>query len=125
VKIALTSVFVHSPMDAFKFYTEVLGFIPRMYVPAADIAIVASPEQPDGTGLLLEPNDNPVAKTYQEAVYTMGLPVIIFGVDDIQAEYQRLKRLGVTFRGEPQRADWGAHVLLEDTCGNLIQLHQP
>lgn len=124
MKIKLTSVFVDSPGKAFKFYTEVLGFIKKLYVPEAELAIVASPEEPDGTGLLLEPNGNPIAKTYQEAVYKAGLPVIIFGVEDIHKEYARLKKLGVVFRGEPTKTEWGTQAVFEDTCGNLIQLHQ-
>jgi predicted enzyme related to lactoylglutathione lyase len=124
MKIALTSVFVDDPGKAFKFYTEVLGFVERMYIPEAQLAIVASPEEPGGTGLLLEPNYNPIAKTYQEAIYKEGLPAIVFGVDDIQREYERLKNLGVAFRGEPTKTDWGTQAVFEDTCGNLIQLHQ-
>jgi catechol 2,3-dioxygenase-like lactoylglutathione lyase family enzyme len=91
MKIALTSVTVNNPIEAFTFYTEVLGFVERLYVPEAKLAIVASPEEPDGTGLLLEPNDNPIAKTFQEAVYKAGLPVIVFGVEDIHKEYERMK----------------------------------
>ena len=125
MKIALTSVFVDDPAKAFKFYTEVLGFIERMYVPEAKLAIVASPEEPDGTGLLLEPNDNPIASTYQQALYNQGLPAIVFGVGDMQKEYERLKELGVTFTGEPTTTEWGTQVVFDDTCGNLIQLHQP
>ena len=124
MKISLTSVFVDDPGKAFKFYTEVLGFVERMYVPEAHLAIVASPEEPGGTGLLLEPNDNPIARTYQEALFKEGLPTMVFGVDDIEGEYERLKALGVTFRGEPTKTDWGTHVVLEDTFGNLLQLHQ-
>lgn len=124
MKIALTSLFVDDPGKAFKFYTEVLGFVERMYIPEAQLAIVASPEEPGGTGLLLEPNGNPIARTYQEAIYKEGLPAIIFGVEDIQEEYERLKSLGVVFRGEPTKTDWGTQVVFEDRCGNLIQLHQ-
>ena len=124
MKIKLTSVFVNDPVAAFKFYTEVLGFVKKIYVPEAYLAIVVSPEEPDGTGLLLEPNDNPIAKTYQEAVYKAGLPVIVFGVEDIQKEYERLKNLGVVFRKEPTKTEYGTETVLEDTCGNLIQLHQ-
>ncbi len=65
MKIALTGILVHDPNKAFRFYTEVLGFIPRLHVPEASLAIIASPEDPDGTGLLLEPNDNPVARMFQ------------------------------------------------------------
>jgi len=124
MKIALTSVFVDDPNKAFKFYTEVLGFVKRMYMPEAWLAIVASPEEPDSTGLLLEPNNNPIAKTYQEAIYKQGLPAIVFGVDDIQKEYERLRSKGVMFRKEPTKSDYGTETVFEDTCGNLIQIHQ-
>ena len=124
MKISLVSVMVEDPIHAFKFYTETLGFVERMYLPDALLAIVASPEDPNGTGLLLEPNSNPISKTFQEAVYAQGLPLIVFGVEDIHKEFERLTAIGVTFRQEPTQADWGTHALLEDTCGNLIQLHQ-
>jgi predicted enzyme related to lactoylglutathione lyase len=124
MKIGLTSIFVDDPSKAFKFYTEVLGFVKRIYVPEAELAIVVSPEEPDSTGLLLEPNHGPIAKTYQEALYREGLPAIVFGVDDIQKEYARLRQLGVVFRGEPTTQEWGTQAVFEDTCGNLIQLHQ-
>ena len=86
MKIGLTSVFVHDPIAAFKFYTEVLGFVKRMYMPEAWIAIVVSPEEPDGTGLLLEPNHNAIAKTYQKGLYKAGIPVIVFSAPDIYAD---------------------------------------
>ncbi|HEU5101116.1 MAG TPA: VOC family protein [Roseiflexaceae bacterium] len=124
MKITLTSVPVDSPTEAFKFYTEVLGFAARMYVPEANLAIVASPEEPDGTGLLLEPNDNPIAKTFQQGVYQAGMPIIVFGSSDIQSEYERLKDRGVVFRKEPTKTDWGIEAIFEDTCGNLIQIVQ-
>ncbi|HKP51986.1 MAG TPA: VOC family protein [Chloroflexia bacterium] len=124
MKIALTSVFVDDPGKAFNFYTEVLGFVERMYIPEAALAIVASSEEPGGTGLLLEPNYNPIAKTYQEAIYKEGLPAIVFGVEDIHEEYERLKERGVVFRGEPAKTEWGTQVVFEDSCGNLIQIHQ-
>jgi predicted enzyme related to lactoylglutathione lyase len=124
MKIALTSVFVDDPIKAFKFYTEVLGFVERMYIPDAYLAIVASPEEPAGTGLLLEPNNNPIASTYQQALRKQGLPVIIFGVEDIQKEYERLREQGVVFTQEPTKSDWGTQAVFDDTCGNFIQLHQ-
>ena len=124
MKIMLTSIPVHNPIDAFAFYTEVLGFVKRLYIPEAVLAIVASPEEPDGTGLLLEPNNNPISKTFQEAVYQAGLPLIVFGTADIQQEYSRLRALGVVFRTEPTKTDWGIEAIFEDTCGNLIQLAQ-
>jgi predicted enzyme related to lactoylglutathione lyase len=93
-------------------------------MPEANLAIVVSPEDPEGTVLLLEPNDNPIAKTFQEGVFKAGLPVIVFGVTDIAAEYARLKRLGIVFRHEPKKTDWGTQTIFEDGCGNLIQMHQ-
>jgi predicted enzyme related to lactoylglutathione lyase len=125
MKIALASIPVNDPIAAFKFYTETLGFIEKLYMPEANIAIVVSPEEPDGTSLLLEPNAHPVSKAFQEGVYELGMPLIIFGVEDVQKEYERLKSLGVVFRQEPTKAEWGTQAILEDTCGNLVQIHQP
>jgi len=124
MKIAMVSVFVHNPLEAHTFYTEVLGFSTQLYMPEAYLAIVVSPEEPQGTGLLLEPNNNPIAKTYQDALYSAELPVITFGTKDIQQEYERLKERGVVFRKPPTKADWGIEAVFEDTCGNLIQLAQ-
>ena len=124
MRIALTSVFVDDPNKALRFYTEVLGFVERMYVPEAGLAIVASPEEPDGTGLLLEPNGNPIARAYQEGLFQAGLPAIVFGVQDIQKEYKRMTELGVVFTKAPTKTDYGIQAVFEDTCGNLIQLHQ-
>lgn len=124
MKIAMCSVYVNDPGKAHQFYTEVLGFVSTMYVPEALLAIVASPEEPNGSGLLLEPNDNPIAKTYQEALYKAGLPAIVLGVADIQKEYERLKNRGAVFTGAPTKTEWGTQAVLEDTCGNLIQLAQ-
>ncbi len=124
MKIALTSVYVNSPAEAFAFYTGVLGFIERMYMPEANLAIVASAEDPAGTGLLLEPNDNPIARTYQQALRQGGFPAIVFGVEDIWQEYERLTQQGVVFHGEPTTETWGTQVVFDDTCGNLIQLVQ-
>ena len=124
MKIALNSVFVDDPNKAFKFYTEVLGFTERLYMPEAQLAIVASPEEPNSAGLLLEPNDNPIAKAFQEGVYQADLPMIVFGVEDIHKEYERMKNLGVVFRKEPTKTGQGIETVFEDTCGNLIQLFQ-
>ena len=124
MKIKLVSVFVNSPVEAFKFYTEVLGFQEKMYVPEAYIAIVVSPKDPDGTQLLLEPNNHPIAKTYQEGIYKEGLPVIIFEVEDIQKEYERLKSLGVVFKHGPTEQDWGIEAVFDDSCGNYVQILQ-
>jgi len=122
--IALTSISVNDPLEAFKFYTEVLGFVEKIYMPEMQLAIVVSPEDQNGTALLLEPRGNLNSKEYFDGIYNAGLPVIVFGVDDIQKEYDRLKALGVVFRKEPTKTEWGTETIFEDTCGNLIQLHQ-
>jgi predicted enzyme related to lactoylglutathione lyase len=124
MKIALTSVHVDDPAAAHAFYTEKLGFISRMFMPEAQMAIVASPEEPDSTGLLLEPSDNPIVKPYRDGLRASGIPSIVFGVPDVRAEYERLRALGVTFTQEPQTAEWGTTAIFDDTCGNFIQLFQ-
>ncbi|GAB3910867.1 hypothetical protein GCM10028803_51080 [Larkinella knui] len=121
----MTGIFVNNPLEAFAFYTEVLGFANRMYVPEANLAIVVSPEDPDGTGLLLEPTDNPIGKNFQEALYKAGIPAIVFSSAAIQKEYERLKNRGVVFKKEPTKTDWGTETVFDDTCGNWIQLFQP
>ena len=122
--IAMTSVFVHDVDAAFRFYTEVLGFVEQLRIPEAGLAVVVSPDQPSGSALLLEPNGNPVARTYQEALYRAGLPPIVFGVTDIHQEYERLTARGVVFRQTPTTTDAGTQAVFDDTCGNYIQLHQ-
>jgi catechol 2,3-dioxygenase-like lactoylglutathione lyase family enzyme len=124
MKIALTSVFVNDPLEAFRFYTEKLGFVEKMYMPEHYLAIVASPEDPDGTGLLLEPNQNLGAREFQKGIYDAGLPIIVFGVPDVQAEYERLRDRGVVFRKEPTKTDWGVEAVFDDTCGNYVQIAQ-
>lgn len=124
MKIQLTSVHVDNPIKAFEFYTEILGFKEQMYMPDAHVAIVVSPEDPEGTALLLEPSDNPIAKDYKEGLYEQGIPAIVFGVEDLQKEFERLRKAGVEFKKEPIRTDWGYEAILDDTCGNYIQLAQ-
>jgi catechol 2,3-dioxygenase-like lactoylglutathione lyase family enzyme len=122
MKIQITSVFVPDPSEALKFYTDTLGFQTRLHIPEAYVAIVASPEDPDGVGLLLEPNQNPIASTYQKALYEAELPVITFGTTDIQKDYEQLRKRGVIFRTQPTKTDYGMEAIFEDNCGNLIQL---
>jgi len=124
MKIGMTRVYVRDVGAAFKFYTEVLGFAEKLRMPEADLAVVVSPKDPEGVTLLLEPNANPIAKTYQEAGYQAGLPEIVFTVKDIQKDYERLDRLGVVFWQKPTKTDWGTQAVFDDTCGNLIQLYQ-
>lgn len=124
MKIKMTGVFVHDPVKAFKFYTEILGFKELLFMPEAQLAIVVSPEDEKGTSLLLEPNQNPIALQYQKGIYDSNLPVIVFGSDDVKSEYKRLKELGVKFVQEPVTNEWGTTAIFDDTCGNLIQIHQ-
>ncbi|MBN9485393.1 MAG: glyoxalase [Bacteroidetes bacterium 43-93] len=124
MKITMTSVSVNNPIEAFKFYTEVLGFQQYLYMPEAYLAIVVSPEQPEGTTLLLEPRGNYGSKEYYDGIYNTGLPVIVMGVDDINAEYEKLKEKGVVFKHPPKQEPWGIGTIFDDTCGNWIQLAQ-
>ena len=124
MKIDVTSVFVTNPIEAFKFYTEVLGFKEKLYLPEHWVAIVVSPEQPDGTALMLEPNHNAIAKNYQKALYKANIPCMVFTTADIHAEYERLKNCGIVFRSVPKKTSYGVEAVFEDTFGNLIQLQQ-
>ncbi len=127
MRIVLTSVFVDDQDKALKFYTEKLGFVKKRDVAAGQYRwlTVVSPEDQNGTELVLEPNDNPAASTYQQAIFEQGIPATSFAVSDVRAEYERLKALGVTFTTEPTEVM--PHVtiaVLDDTCGNLIQIQQ-
>ena len=124
MKIAMTSVFVDDPVKAFRFYTEVLGFARKIYVPDQWIAIVVSPENTQGTSLMLEPNHNAIAKRYQQGLYKAGIPAIVFTTGDIGHEHARPSGLGVKFRQEPKKTDYGTEALFEDGFGNIIQLFQ-
>lgn len=126
MKIKVTSVFVSDQEKALKFYTQVLGFVKKSDVSAGEYRwlTVVSPEQPDGVELLLEPNANPAAKTYQEAIFQQGIPAAAFFVDDIQKEHEKLKALGVIFIIEPTKVTGSTIAVLDDSCGNLIQINQ-
>jgi catechol 2,3-dioxygenase-like lactoylglutathione lyase family enzyme len=127
MKIKLTSVSVDDQDKALKFYTEVLGFVKKadFSVGQAKWLTVVSPEEPDGTELLLEPNaDYPAMKALKEALVKDGIPFTAFQVDDIQREYERLKEQGVVFTMEPTKTAQATIAIFEDTCGNLIQIYQ-
>ncbi len=126
MKIKLSSVYVDDQDKALKFYTEVLGFVKKQDVPmGADRWLtVVSPEEPDGTELLLEPDSNPDARTFKKAIFDQGIPFTAFAVDDVQSEYGRLKRLGVLFRQEPTNMGPATVAIFDDTCGNLIHIFQ-
>ncbi|MFD4540029.1 VOC family protein [Streptomyces bauhiniae] len=126
MRINLASVFVDDQEKALRFYTEVLGFVRKADVPLGEYRwlTVVSPEQPDGTELLLEPDAHPAAKPYTAALHGDGIPATSFAVDDVRAEYDRLRGLGVRFTQEPVSAGPVTIAVLDDTCGNLIQLAQ-
>ena len=126
MKIKLTSVFVDDQDKALKFYVDVLGFIKKEDMPVGEFKwlTVVSPDGPDDIELLLEPNNNPAAKTYQQAIFDQGIPATAFVVDDIHKEYERLKEQGVEFSMEPTESGPAILAIFNDTCGNLIQLFQ-
>ncbi|MDH2428915.1 VOC family protein [Sphaerisporangium sp. TRM90804] len=126
IKIAVASVFVEDQAEALAFYTDVVGFAKKQDIPVGDARwlTVASPAGPEGVELLLEPNGNPIAKTYQQGLFEAGIPATTFASDDIHADYARMKALGVVFTSEPVRTGPVSSVTFEDTCGNLIGLHQ-
>ena len=127
MKIILTSVFVDDQAEALKFYTETLGFVKKSDITNGPYRwlTVVSPDDKNGTELVLEPNGNPVAKTYQKAIFEQGIPATSFGVSDVRAEYERLKKLGVKFTKEPTEVMKGVTIaVLDDTLGNLIQIQK-
>ena len=126
LRIKLTSLYVDDQEKALKFYTEMLGFIKKADISAGGYRwlTVVSPEDQDGTELVLEPNINPAAKTYQQALFKQGIRAAAFFVDDVQKEYERLKKLGVNFTMKPTKLTGTPSTIavLDDTCGNLIQI---
>jgi predicted enzyme related to lactoylglutathione lyase len=124
MKIKLTSIYVDDQEKALRFYTEVLGFTKK-----ADFSngpyrwlTVGSPEEPEGTELQLALNDNPAAKAYQQAIFEQGQPAAMFSTDDVRADYERIKDRGAEFTTPPTDVTASTIAVLNDTCGNLIQL---
>ncbi|GAF77136.1 unnamed protein product [marine sediment metagenome] len=126
MKIYISSVYVDDQEKAFRFYTEVLGFVKKIDVPAGEYGwlTVVSPEEPDGTELLLEPSENPATKAFKRALYEQGIPLASFAVEDIHGEYERMRELRVDFAVEPTEMGSVTVAVFDDTCGNLIQLVQ-
>jgi predicted enzyme related to lactoylglutathione lyase len=126
MKIKLTSVFVNDQNKALDFYTKTLGFVKKTDISAGNYRwlTVVSAEDPNGSQLVLEPNANPAARTYQESILKQGIPATMFFVDDIQKESQRLKKLGVHFTMEPTKTTGSTIAQFHDTVGNLIQITQ-
>lgn len=126
MRIHLSSVFVDDQDKALRFYTEVLGFAKKVEVPVGEYSwlTVVSPQDPEGIQLLLEPAAHPAVGPFRSALFGDGIPVTSFAVDDVQAEYERLRGLGVHFTQEPTVMGPVTTAVLDDTCGNLIQIAQ-
>jgi len=126
MKIKLTSVFVDDQDKALRFYTEVLGFAKKSDFSNGPYRwlTVASPEDPDGTELQLALNNNPAAKTYQQAIFQQSQPAVMFFTDDVKGDYERIKSRGAVFTMPPTDVTASTIAMLNDTCGNLIQLTQ-
>ncbi len=127
MRITLTSVLVDDQQKALQFYTEVLGFVTKHDVPLGEHRwlTVVSPQDPDGIELLLEPSAHPAVGPFKEALVADGIPYTSFAVDDVHAEYERLLDLGVRFTQQPTDMGPVTTAVLDDTCGNLIQItHQ-
>ena len=124
MRINLASVLVDDQENALRFYTEILGFVKKHDVPVggASWLTVVSPDDPDGTELLLEPDGHPAARPFKQALVDDGIPYTSFAVDDVKAEYDRLRALGVRFTQEALEMQTVTTAVLDDTCGNLIQI---
>ena len=126
LRIKLYSIFVDDQAKALRFYTDVLGFVKAKEIPVGEYRWLTVRAADGGdTELSLEPNANPAARAYQQALLAQGIPATAFEVDDLQAEYERLRRAGVEFTRPPTQAGPVSVAVLVDTCGNLIQLYQP
>jgi catechol 2,3-dioxygenase-like lactoylglutathione lyase family enzyme len=127
MRINLASVLVDDQEKALRFYTDVLGFVKKHDIPLGEARwlTVVSPQDPDGTELVLEPSGHPAVQPFKEALVADGIPFTSFAVDDVKTEYERLRGLGVRFTQEPTDMGPVTTAVLDDTCGNLIQIaHQ-
>jgi catechol 2,3-dioxygenase-like lactoylglutathione lyase family enzyme len=124
MRIYVTSVLVDDQEKALQFYTDVLGFVKKIDIPLGvdRWLTVVSPEDPEGTELLLEPDSHPAARPFKEALAADGIPVTSFAVEDVDAEFKRLSGLGVQFTQEPLEMGGVTTAVFDDTCGNLIQI---
>ena len=128
MRISLTSISIDDYDKALKFYTEVMGFLKKRDIPLGEGArwiTVVSPEDPDGVELLLEPNsDYPAMKALKQDLVRDGIPYTAFQVEDVQQEYERMRKLGIEFTMEPTNVGMTTAAVLHDPCGNLIQIYQ-
>src|ERR1700686_5310998 len=126
MKIKVTTLYGDNQDKALRFYTEVLGFVKKTDFSQGPFRwlTVASPEDPDGTELQLALNNNPAAEAYQQAMFQQGQPAAMFYTDDVQADYERMKAIGAEFTMPPNDVTGSKIAMLNDTCGNLIQVTQ-
>jgi len=126
LKIKLSSLYVDDQEKALHFYTEVLGFVKKSDFSQGPFRwlTVASPEDPDGTELQLALNNNPAAKAYQQAIFQQGQPAAMFYTEDVQADFERMKARGAEFTMAPTDVTASRIAMVNDTCGNLIQVVQ-
>ena len=126
MKIVVTSVLVDDQEKALRFYTDVLGFIKKNDIPMGQFRwlTVVSPGDANEVELSLEPDEHPAAKPFKRALVEDGIPFTSFGVEDVQAEYDRLLKAGVHFTQPPVAMGPVTTAVLDDTCGNLIQIAQ-
>jgi predicted enzyme related to lactoylglutathione lyase len=126
MKIKLTSIYVDDQAKALRFYTEVLGFVKKADFSQGPFRwlTVASADEPGGTELQLALNDNPAAKAYQQARFEQGQPAAMFFTDDVKADYERIQARGAKFTMPPTQVTGSTIAMLDDTCGNLIQITQ-
>jgi predicted enzyme related to lactoylglutathione lyase len=124
MKIKMTSIYVDDQDKALHFYTDILGFVKKADVTQGPYRwlTVASPEELDGVELQLAPNNNPAAQAYQQAMFEQSQPAVMFYVDDVQREYDRMKAAGAEFTMPPTKVTGSTIAMANDTCGNLIQL---
>ncbi len=124
MKIYVTSIYVDDQEKALGFYTEILGFVKKTDIPVGEARwlTVVSPDDPGGTELLLEPSDHPAVGPYKEALVSDGIPSTSLAADDVNAEFERLRGLGVRFTQEPVEMGSVTTAVFDDTCGNLIQI---
>jgi glyoxylase I family protein len=127
MKIKLTSIMVDDQDKALAFYTQVLGFAQKQNFPVGEYKwiTVVSPDGPNDLELALEPNANPAAKAFQQAMFEQSIPLAAFEVNDIAQEYTRLRARGVAFTREPTKMGPVTLAVFSDTCGNLVQIYQP
>ena len=126
MRIEITSIFVNDQARALEFYTKNLGFVKKVDIGAGNYRwlTVVSPEDQSGTQLVLEPNNNPSAKSFQESIYKQGIPAKMFFVDDVHMAHQRLKNTGDKFTMDPTKVTGSTIARFDDTCGNIIQITQ-